>query len=499
MRLRRLQIISALLLISLSLSAQRPMHKAWTGKQDTISVNSLSSIKMFKVGAVYQSGGNSLTLFNDIINDNHTKLWYDYTNDSTIVKTKNKVISFIDVMGTGNNLNQADTSKSPTFSEDGLVFDGVNDYLKTVAFTTLSQPIYYYIVFKQKTWTLYDNIIDGNSSTNRTRIYQYDNNPEISMFAGDVLVTNSTYINLDSLGIIRCLFNGDSSMFRMYKKSEFTGNAGNYGISSLTVGANYNGTSGHSNIVIKEIIVRDTIDSDIESNIIYSYLADKYRKYEETFNKGKIVFTFDDFEYNNYTEAFPLFVNRAIKATFYMYPNLIDATNRWDEVAAMYNDGFDFQCHSFYHTKLSELNESELVTELTKVDSAFTAHGFAIPQHLAYPLGAYNDSVIVWLKRHDLRKTARLAAGNKKLFYRDEDRFRIGCYGIDNISDLAELKTFIDNCKKYKAALFLYSHGVTETGDAYSVSTEKLNEIIDYIESIGGIDIVTMKQLYNLM
>jgi hypothetical protein len=55
--MRRLQIILTLLLISFSLSSQQPIHRAWTGREDTIYVDDISAIPgtiIIDPGVVYQ-------------------------------------------------------------------------------------------------------------------------------------------------------------------------------------------------------------------------------------------------------------------------------------------------------------------------------------------------------------------------------------------------------------------------------------------------------------
>ena len=96
-----------------------------------------------------------------VLTDGSTVLWVD-SKENITKNGSDLVSSWGDKSGNGNDLVQATETNKPTWNSNGVLFDGVDNFMKAVAFT-LIQPEFIYIVFKQVTWTSNARVFDGNS------------------------------------------------------------------------------------------------------------------------------------------------------------------------------------------------------------------------------------------------------------------------------------------------------------------------------------------------
>ena len=95
--------------------------------------------------------------------DGHTVAWYDYTDLSTLTLTDSSVSQWNDKLGSGHNLVQPTGAYQPKWTGEGILFDGIDNYMKTASLN-LTQPETVYIIFKQLSWTYWDIIFDGSTS-----------------------------------------------------------------------------------------------------------------------------------------------------------------------------------------------------------------------------------------------------------------------------------------------------------------------------------------------
>ncbi len=208
----------------------------------------------------------------DLIMDGSTKAWFQY--NTLITKNGADLVSLWgDKSGNGNDLIQATETNRPTWNANGILFDGIDNFMKCVAFT-LAQPETIYIVFKQVTWTSGDRIFDGNAAQTGA-IIQASFSPVIKAHAGSDSSNNSNLV-LDTYGIARIQFNGASSTIQVNETTQITGNFGANNMGGFTLGARGTGLSQYSNIEVKEVIIRNVADTSGNETIIYNYLANKY-------------------------------------------------------------------------------------------------------------------------------------------------------------------------------------------------------------------------------
>lgn len=269
----------------------------------------------------------------------------------------------------------------------------------------------------------------------------------------------------------------------------------NIGPLTLKIGAAQNESSRFAG-TLDELRIGKTLLSPADKLNLYNYNRNGKGS---RFNKGYLVITFDDSVESQYTTAFPLLQAQGVKATFFTQTNVVDMAGRlsWANLIAMYSAGMDLQCHTNTATSLTLLDKAGVIAELQAVNDAFTAHSLPVPLHIAYPQGKVNDDVEGWIRESGLRVSGR-GTGPYVPQYPYSNEMRMKSYPTDAIdaAGINTVKGVLDDCKYYKNALIIYSHGVD--GGATYITSAALNEIIDYAQSIG-VGIITMSELYDLM
>ena len=169
----------------------------------------------------------------------------------------------------GNHLLQNNAAKQPLHSmADGVLFDGLNDYMQTLPFV-YNQPEFIYFVGRQITWTLNDYFFDG-TILNTGYIYQSAIIPEIKGMAQFASATNNNLI-LNIFSIIRLLLNGVNSSLQVNLTVPVLWNCGVGNMTGFTISSS--GVYALSaNIEIKEIILRNVADGAGVQAEIYNYL-----------------------------------------------------------------------------------------------------------------------------------------------------------------------------------------------------------------------------------
>lgn len=206
-----------------------------------------------------------------IISDGNTVAWYDYTEASTITKDGSNFISQWRSRIGSNHLNQAVGTNQPLLADDGVLFDGIDNFLKTDAFT-FNQPEFSYIVLKLVNWVEDMFLIDGSGASSMG-IRAYSTSPNLRIF------TTSGGFNITAVNgefyILRVLFNGESSKAIINNNAALTGNVGSVNANGITLGARGNATS-YANVEFKELIARKVADNSTDESAIYNYLKKKY-------------------------------------------------------------------------------------------------------------------------------------------------------------------------------------------------------------------------------
>lgn len=207
-----------------------------------------------------------------ILGDGNTVAWFDYLQ--MITKDGSDFVSvWGDASTNSNDLLQPTGTNQPLWSSDGVLFDGVDNFMDTLSFT-LNQPEFIYAVLKQVTWSADGRIFDGDTIDSGV-LYQNPGTPQLTLYAGSNAAINGN-LALDTFGVIRVLINGASSSVQINETTKTTGDAGSRDMGGFILGSKSGGALNHGNIQVKELIIRKIADTAPNEQIIYDYLAAKY-------------------------------------------------------------------------------------------------------------------------------------------------------------------------------------------------------------------------------
>ena len=236
------------------------------------------ALTTYDVSALYNDGYGITYPFTEfesyleVLNDGNTWAWY---NDSSTTMTiaDASVSQWNDYLNSGNNLLQAVGLAQPEWSADGITFDGENDFMLSETFSAISQPTSIYMVVTQSGWAEYSTILaNGDWSV---KFFQFDVTPKVAINAGTSSARSSDLI-VGTPSVIRMLFNGTSSKFTVDEHTTIEGDFGSgTSIDQISIGGDAAG-DGPTNVVIKEIIIRDVVDSTANESMVYEYLKAKY-------------------------------------------------------------------------------------------------------------------------------------------------------------------------------------------------------------------------------
>lgn len=217
------------------------------------------------------------------------------------------------------------------------------------------------------------------------------------------------------------------------------------------------------------------------------------------FSEGMISLTFDDSWLTQYTNALPILDAAGIKGTFYITTEPL--MELWDgfmlpkHVQDIFKRGHEIGGHTVTHADLTTLNQTGINREIKNSKTYIERLIGTTISTLAYPYGAYNNTV------KTLTKNAGYTTGratDEGLNVATTDKFALKSECPVNTTPFSQIKQAIDDAKANKQWYILCIHEVNTSGDEYSITPTRLKEITDYVKSIG-IKTVTVKEGAALM
>lgn len=176
----------------------------------------------------------------------------------------------------GTHFTQPILAKQPLFNTTGILFDGIDDWLKGIAENQIGHPCTIYIVLKQVGWTLNEVILEATTSSG-IELRQSSTTPQILMLdnAYQAVIPEVT---IGAYHLIRIIYNEAQSEYKVDNNAAVVVNVtkAGYPASSYVLGARYNMTALWSNIEVAELIMRHNVDTDVEKQILTNYLLTKY-------------------------------------------------------------------------------------------------------------------------------------------------------------------------------------------------------------------------------
>jgi hypothetical protein len=191
------------------------------------------------------------------------------------------LVSLVEDQAGSNDLAQATLSKRPELvytadvndSDAGLLFDGVDDYLRVATFTggALTQPNDMFVVGSFESLQTGARImVDGGGSSNRHALIK-DASGDNEIFAGTSLSGSSTDT---SVHVYLATFNGNPSKLWVDGGStDASGNANTQSLNGVVLGARYDGGASWSNVLVRQYAVNNGQLADADRNTIGEQLA----------------------------------------------------------------------------------------------------------------------------------------------------------------------------------------------------------------------------------
>lgn len=212
--------------------------------------------------------------------DGNTFAFYDYLDTSTIVKDSLYHISkWSDKLNSGHDLLQPLSAKQPLLTPDGVLLDGIDDFMQTATFP-LIEPVMIYFVGRQITWSDQRLIFDGFNDYSGI-LYQRGyggGSPLIDAYNRNFVVNipgaDNEFI-LNTFAIIKLLFNSNASTLQVNNLTTYTG-GGHSVMNGFTLGINGALTQPPCHIETKGIVIRTIKDSTAFVSSIYNSLFDYY-------------------------------------------------------------------------------------------------------------------------------------------------------------------------------------------------------------------------------
>lgn len=215
---------------------------------------------------------------------------------------------------------------------------------------------------------------------------------------------------------------------------------------------------------------------------------------------GAIAITFDDGNKSDLTVGMQAMLDRGLpaKGTSYIIGSYIGNANRLTQtdLIDMIGQGWDIQCHSWFHNLggptggMTGMTAAELVDDMKRENDFFVnTLGIPAPQHHAYPGGASNDLMHNIMGRY--RKTFRTTQA--QFFTKDVNKFRIPSFSFEQQTeaDLARYRAIIDFVMANNLPLIVFLHDLTtpEQISAYG-------QILDYLK-LKNTRLMTVSELYE--
>ncbi len=207
----------------------------------------------------------------------YIKTWQE--PDGLLYNGSNFIHQWTDISGNGNHLLQATETNKPLRvagllnGYDGVRFNGVDNFLKTLDFTW-NQPETIYIVFNQVSWINTDRIFDGKI-LNSGNFTQKTSSPNLLIHAGVTFGEISDF-TIGSFHIGTIIFNGANSLIQHNNGTTLLGDAGTNDMGGFTLAA-AGDSSLFGNIEVMEKIGYDTITHTAEQRTqVKNYLSTKY-------------------------------------------------------------------------------------------------------------------------------------------------------------------------------------------------------------------------------
>jgi peptidoglycan/xylan/chitin deacetylase (PgdA/CDA1 family) len=201
-----------------------------------------------------------------------------------------------------------------------------------------------------------------------------------------------------------------------------------------------------------------------------------------------VILTFDDGYKSQYINAKPILDEYGYKATFYIICNYVgygegqakpNARMNWEDITALYKEGYDIGSHSMNHKDLSQMSDKMVDFEVGQSKQCLLDHGINNPTSFAYPFNGGSDKAAVIDTVSKYYDIARTASGPLMFLH---------CDGFEDESSQTDCRTYsggndgskLNFVNRY--SIIGWSHDAERKANSYDDS-EMLNKFIEVVNS----------------
>ncbi len=208
---------------------------------------------------------------------------------------------------------------------------------------------------------------------------------------------------------------------------------------------------------------------------------------------------FDDAEISHYTVVAPLLKKFGFNATFFVCEMPFKSPGdsvyymKWDQIAALYKQGFEIGNHTGHHKNMTKLSREEMKQEITYIETKCAAIGIPKPISFAYP-GNRSDSLSQVVLNEMGYRFAR-AGGSQYYDTKKDFRLVIPSYTMGSTEKLQERTwTALKNLQPGQILVFTI-HGVPEIAHPdYTTREEVFTSYLQYMKD-QNFKVIAVKEL----
>lgn len=194
--------------------------------------------------------------------------------------------------------------------------------------------------------------------------------------------------------------------------------------------------------------------------------------------QGLISFNLDDGWKSGFETALPIFDSEGIDTTYYVTTGQLgfDDFISSDDVASVASRGHEIGNHTMTHADLTQVSPGEVEQEILGAQLDLENLGVQAAT-FAYPYGASNGNVRSLVSQH----FAGARGTDNGYIDHESDRYNLPSWDIGGM-DFAEIQAIIDGAVAEKKWVVFIIHKLDVAGDPESISSEVLQEAIDYAQ-----------------
>lgn len=213
--------------------------------------------------------------------------------------------------------------------------------------------------------------------------------------------------------------------------------------------------------------------------------------------EGIVSIVFDDGHFSQYTEAVKKMSQYGFPGTAYIMPDQIGTAGYLTLAQAKEMqdaNGWDISAH--YNTNLTTLSASEVESVLKNVKNYLITNGFSKgADHLAYPNGDYNQTVLPIVKKYF--RSGRQSSSQSHALVPTNTPYRIKAFSMSNGVSTAALATEVANCIANKDWLVVVYHRIVASPSiAEDHSITNFGTEMDNIAT-SGVRVMTVSDVFN--